>query len=166
MHVSKSSETSSGFSVLSCPAGGDGTLVRACFTIPHVLVVQKIKMTVESHKPVDARGIELYVGSVTAENKIGESFKPTTIETYTWENWTLPEGVEPTDAVDIIVYNTSGCHIYNLEVGEDTGTKRNVGFIYNGDLSADLHRSRTSGPSCPCSRCVLRSTVSGDVASP
>ena len=121
---------------------GGGSKNLACFTIPNVLVGQKIKMTVESHKPAEARGIELYVGSVTAENKIGESFKPTTIETYTWENWTLPEGVEPTDAVDIIVYNTSGCHIYNLEVGEDTGTKRNVGFIYNGDLSADLAYSQ------------------------
>lgn len=121
---------------------GGGSKNLACFTIPNVLVGQKIKMTVESHKPADARGIELYVGSVTAENKIGESFKPTTIETYTWENWTLPEGVEPTDAVDIIVYNTSGCHIYNLEVGEDTGTQRNVAFLYNGDLSADLAYSQ------------------------
>lgn len=117
---------------------GGGSKNLACFTIPNVLVGQKIKMTVESHKPSDARGVELYVGSVTAENKIGESFKPTTQDTYTWENWTLPEGTEPTDAVDIIVYNTSGCHIYNLEVGEDIGTKRNLGFVYNGDLAADL----------------------------
>lgn len=117
---------------------GGGSKNLACFTIPNVLVGQKIKMTVESHKPSDARGVELYVGSVKAENKIGDSFKPTTLETFTWENWTLPEGAEQTDAVDIIVYNTSGCHIYDIEVGVDTGEKKQVAVLYNGDASADL----------------------------
>ena len=117
---------------------GGGSKNLACFTIPNVLVGQKIKMTVESHKSSDARGVELYVGSVTAENKIGESFKPTTLETFTWENWTLPEGAEQADAVDIIVYNTSGCHIYDIEVGVDTGEKKTVAVLYNGDASADL----------------------------
>ena len=118
---------------------GGGSQNLACFVIPNVTVGQKIVMTVESHKPSDARGVELYVGSVSAENKIGDSFKPTTQETYTWENWTLPESIEePATTVDIIVYNTSGCHLYNIEVGEDTGQKRSVGLIYNGDLSNDL----------------------------
>ncbi len=118
---------------------GGGSQNLACFVIPNVTVGQKIVMTVESHKPSDTRGVELYVGSVSAENKIGDSFKPTTQETYTWENWTLPETIEePTSTVDIIVYNTSGCHLYNIEVGEDTGQKRSVGLIYNGDLSNDL----------------------------
>ena len=116
---------------------GGGGKDMVCFTIPNVLVGQKITMTVESHKPSDARGVELYVGSIAAENKIGESFKPTTQDTYTWENWTLPEGVEPADMVDIIVYNTSGCHLYNLEVGEDTETKRTVAMLYNGDAAND-----------------------------
>jgi hypothetical protein len=118
---------------------GGGSKNLACFTIPNVTVGQKITMTVESHKPSDARGVELYVGSVSAENKIGESFKPKTQETYTWENWTLPEGVELTGTVDIIVYNTSGCHLYNIEVGENTGeVKRPVALLYNGSLDADL----------------------------
>jgi len=117
---------------------GGGSKMLACFTIPNVLVGQKITMTVESHKPAEGRGIELYVGSVAAENKIGDSFVPKTQETFTWEGWTLPEGVEQTDMVDIIVYNTKGCHIYNIEVGEDTGTQRTVGMLYNGDPSADL----------------------------
>ncbi|MCR5680639.1 MAG: chitobiase/beta-hexosaminidase C-terminal domain-containing protein [Prevotella sp.] len=117
---------------------GGGGKNMACFTIPNVMVGQKITMTIESHKPSDARGVELYVGSIAAENKIGDSFKPTTLETYTWENWTLPEGIENTGTTDIIVYNTSGCHIYNIEVGEDTGKKRTVALLYGGNAADDL----------------------------
>lgn len=118
---------------------GGGGKNMVCFTIPDVFVGQKITMTVESHKPTDARGVELYVGSIAAENKIGESFKPTTQDTYTWENWTLPEGVETeTGTIDIIVYNTSGCHIYNMEIGVNIEQSYNVGYLYDGDLSGDL----------------------------
>ena len=69
-------------------------------------------MVVESHKLSDARGVELYTGVdseglVDTATKIGDSFKPTTKDTHTWtiEN----------DA-DVIVYNTSGCHIYSIVV--------------------------------------------------
>lgn len=117
---------------------GGGGKSLACFTIPKVRIGQKITMVVESHKPSDARGVELYVGSVAASNKIGESFKPTTQETYTWEEgWTLPEGIEADETVDIIVYNTSGCHIYSLEVGDDS-QKARVGYIFNGAIDSEL----------------------------
>jgi hypothetical protein len=117
--------------------GGGGKKVP-CFTIPKVRVGQKMTFVVESHKPADARGIELYVGSVTDENKIGESFKPTVQATNTWEDWTLPEGVTADDdLVDIIVYNTSGCHIYSIEVGTPD-QKAKVAYLFNGDLNADL----------------------------
>lgn len=126
---------------------GGGGKNMVCFTIPRVRIGQKITMTVESHKPSDARGVELYVGSIAAENKIGESFKPTTQDTYTWENWTLPEGTSGNDdgeTVDIIVYNTSGCHIYNMEVGDNSQLAK-VAFLYGGDLSADRAYSQVSG---------------------
>ena len=92
-----------------------------CFTIPKVKIGQKITVVAESHKPSDARGISLFVNTVTDDaNQIGESFKPTTQDTYTWQDWTLPEGVTADgDVVDILVYNTNGCHIYSIEVGED-----------------------------------------------
>ena len=125
---------------------GGGSQNLACFTIPNVPVGEKITMTVESHKPTDARGVELYVGSVSAENKIGESFKPKTRETFTWEDWELPEGIEEAATVDIIVYNTSGCHIYDIEVGEDTGEEKTpVALLYNGDLQADVAYRLLSG---------------------
>ena len=116
----------------------------ACFTIPKVRVGQKITVVAESHKPSDARGISLFVNSCTDDaNQIGESFKPTTQDTYTWENWTLPEGVEG-DLVDIIVYNTNGCHIYSIEVG-DNSQKSKVAYIYNGNIDAELAYNQLKG---------------------
>ncbi len=120
--------------------GGGGKSV-ACFTIPNVRIGQKMTFTVESHKPSDARGVELYVGSIAATNKIGESFKPTTIDTHTWEEgWTLPEGATPNDdgeTVDVIVYNTSGCHIYYIEIGT-ADQKAKAAFLYEGDLDSNM----------------------------
>ncbi len=117
--------------------GGGKNLV--CFTIPKVRIGQKITFTVESHKPSDARGVELYVGSIAANNKIGESFKPTTLATYTWEDWELPAGATDDDGdglVDVLVYNTSGCHIYNIEIGT-ADQKTKVGYLYGGELDND-----------------------------
>jgi len=109
-----------------------------CFTIPKVKIGQKITFVVESHKPSDARGISLFVKDATDDaNQIGESFKPTTQESYTWENWTLPEGVTDEDGdglVDILVYNTNGCHIYSIEVGT-TDQKAKVAFLYNAAVN-------------------------------
>ena len=117
-----------------------GSARIACFTIPKVRIGQKITITAESHKPSDARGVSLFVNSCTDDaNQIGESFKPKTLESYTWEEgWTLPEGVTAEgETVDIIVYNTNGCHLYSIEVGDDTQASE-VGYLYNGTLDNDL----------------------------
>ncbi|MBP5340131.1 MAG: chitobiase/beta-hexosaminidase C-terminal domain-containing protein [Prevotella sp.] len=119
---------------------GGGGKNMVCFTIPNVRVGQKMTFTVESHKPSDARGVELYVGAINAANKIGESFKPTTLDTYTWEEWELPEAGTLNDdgeTVDVIVYNTSGCHIYNIEIGT-ADQKSKAAFLYEGDLESSL----------------------------
>lgn len=112
-----------------------------CFIIPKVHVGQKITMTVESHKPSDARGVALYAGDCTNDELIiGESFTPKTQETHTWEEgWTLPEGATANDdgTIDIQVYNTNGCHIYSIEVGT-ADQKSKVGYLYGGSLDADL----------------------------
>ena len=94
---------------------GGGSKSVACFTIPGVAAGYTVTMTVESHKTTDARGVELYTAMdegdlVTAETKVGDSFKPTTKAT---NSWTIEEDG------DIIVYNTSGCHIYSIEVTKD-----------------------------------------------
>ena len=106
-----------------------------CFTIPKVEIGQKITMVVESHNPTQARGVALFVKDVNDDaNQIGSSFAPTTQDTYTWENWTLPAGIEDEDGdgmVDILVYNTNGCHIYSIEVGE-SDQKSKIAYLYQG----------------------------------
>jgi len=106
---------------------------KTCFTIPKVRIGQKITFVAESHKPSDARGVELYIGSVNEANKIGESFTPTTQETYTWEGWTLPEGAATNDdgTVNVVVYNTNGCHLFSIEVGDNT-QKSKIAYLYQG----------------------------------
>ena len=91
---------------------GGGKNSLAVFTIPNVTAGSTITVEVESHKPSEGRGIELYsaVGSddkVVADSKIGDSFTPKTKESYSWtvEN----DG-------DVTIYNTNGCHIYTLKV--------------------------------------------------
>lgn len=118
----------------------------ACFTIPKVRIGQKITITAESHKPSDSRGVSLFVGSCTDDaNQIGESFTPKTLDTYTWEEgWTLPEGyVAEGETVDIIVYNTNGCHLYSIEVG-DNSQKSKAAFLYNGNVESDLAYTQLS----------------------
>lgn len=111
----------------------------ACFTIPKVRIGQKITIVAESHKPSDARGVSLFVGDCTNDAlQIGESFKPTTQDTYTWEDWTLPEGAASDgETVDVVVYNTNGCHIYSIEVGT-ADQKAKVGYLYNGTIDSEL----------------------------
>lgn len=110
-----------------------------CFTIPKVRVGQKITITAESHKPTDSRGVSLFAGNCTNDALlIGESFTPKTLETKTWEEgWTLPEGATTNadGTVDIQVYNTNGCHLYSIEVGDNT-QKSKVAYIYNGATDA------------------------------
>ena len=109
-----------------------------CFTIPKVKIGQKITMVVESHKLTEARGVALYVNDATNDaNQIGEAFKPKAQEAYTWEGWSVPDGT-PTNAdgtVDILVVNTHGCHIYSIEVGDNT-QKSKIAYLYQGTPDA------------------------------
>lgn len=112
-----------------------------CFTIHNVPIGEKITFVVESHRSGQARGLALYVDDVNDDSKrIGDAFNTDEQASYTWENWMLPEGTADEDGdgmVDIMVYNTNGCHVYSIEVGENTEA-RTVGYLYGGDLAADL----------------------------
>ena len=87
--------------------GGGSKQTCPCFTIPGVKAGQKLTVVIESHKASDARGIQIYANSYDAANQIGEAFKPTTQDTYTW---TIDQDC------DVVVWNTSGCHIYTMTV--------------------------------------------------
>lgn len=93
--------------------GGGSKQTCPCFTIPGVKAGSKITVELESHKPSDGRGIGLYKNSYAAENLIGEQFKPTTKDTKSWDI---------TEDCDVVVWNTSGCHLYSLKVVEGTAT--------------------------------------------
>lgn len=114
---------------------GGGKKKVPCFAIPAVAAGSTITMEVESHKPAEARGVELYAGlsedgkTVDDATKIGDSFNPTTKDTHSWTIET---------AGDVIVYNTNGCHIYKIEITSGTDAIQTVktvkvdnGFIYN-----------------------------------
>ena len=89
--------------------GGGSKQAFPCFTIPGVKAGQKLTIVLESHKlnPADGRGIQIYANSYDAANQIGAAFKPTTQDTYTW---TIDQDC------DVVVWNTSGCHIYTMKV--------------------------------------------------
>lgn len=76
---------------------------KKCFTIPDVAAGSKITIEAESHKITDARGIQLKQG----DTQIGTDFKPTT---FTSQEFTV------TNAGDVEVWNTNGCHIYTIKI--------------------------------------------------
>lgn len=93
------------------------------FVIPHVAPGTEIKMGVESHKLTDARGVELYIGRGHSGTKLKDP-EGNTVEipkTYQDLVWLVPEDTEPTNedgTVDIQIYNTNGCHLYYITVGD------------------------------------------------
>ena len=82
---------------------------KTCFTIPSVKGGSIIKIGVESHKASDARGVQLFVGETQLTDPEGNAVAAP--KTYTEQTWQVPAG----DAVDVIVKNTNGCHIYFID---------------------------------------------------
>lgn len=119
-----------------------GSSKKNYFVIPNVAPGTEITMGVESHKMSDARGVELYVYS---GNVKGTKLKdidgndiptPTTYQEFTWY---LPEeGLTETPNEDgtynILIYNTNGCHLYFIQVGdaEIVPDEVNVAYLYDG----------------------------------
>ena len=94
------------------------------FVIPHVAPGTTIKMGVESHKVTDARGVNLYLGHGTSGTQLkdpeGNSVAAPT--EYTDQEWLVPTDATDTPnedgTYDIQIYNTNGCHIYYITVGD------------------------------------------------
>lgn len=128
--------------------GGSG---KNYFVIPHVAPGTVIKMGVESHKPSEARGVELYLGKAAHATNAPSGTKlngpdgnavvaPTT---YQEQEWLVP--VDATDepnedgTYDVQVRNTNGCHIYFITVGDgdapDVEEAKKVAYIYGDDAS-------------------------------
>ena len=118
-------------------------------TIPAVAPGTVIKAGLESHKPSDARGIDLYVGDTKIAWVSGQDTYPTTYSDY---EWVVPEDLEA-ETVDVEIRPTNGCHLYYIEVQEGDvvledktvayvydssyGTNNGYGYTTNGGLDTD-----------------------------
>jgi len=134
-----------------------GSSKKNYFVIPHVAPGTTIKMGVESHKLTDARGVQLYIGYGTSGTQLmgpdGNAVgAPTEYQDQEW--------VVPTDATDepnedgtynIQIYNTNGCHIYYITVGEGdepaVEEQKKVGYLFNGSNADDYAYAFISGDS-------------------
>lgn len=115
-----------------------GGATKNYFIIPNVKPGQPIKMGVESHKPADARGVELYIykSDKTKGDKLTAPDGTTVAvpKEYTEQEWAVPssaEGQNDEGNYDILVYNTNGCHIYFIEVGS-SDQKSKIAYLYQG----------------------------------
>ena len=100
-----------------------------CFTILDVKVGAKISMEVESHKMSDARGVSLKVnGNLLKDNQGNTASTPTAKTAYTWT--VTAEAAGDAERVDVVVYNTNGCHIYNINVRESAPAVENAKIAY------------------------------------
>lgn len=120
------------------------------FVIPHVAPGTIIKMGVESHKLTDARGVNLYLGHGTNGTQLlaPDGSSVAAPKEYTEQEWIVPTDAADTPnddgTYDIQIYNTNGCHLYYIEVGDDS-KKASVAYLYNGDAGSDLGYAYIAG---------------------
>jgi hypothetical protein len=111
-----------------------GASSKIVMQIPDVEPGSTIKIGIESHKPSDARGVDLYVGSTKLEFISGNaSTYPTTYDEYEYQ---VPESDDETVAVDIKPSN--GCHLYYIVAGDDTektADQIRVAYVYDATYS-------------------------------
>lgn len=116
----------------------NGKTTAVHFTIPAVAPGTTIKMGVESHKPSDARGVDLYVDGAKVAWSSEQTGYPTTYSEY---EWVVPESESET--VDVDVQPNNGCHLYYIQVGdgETMAEDLQVAYLYdktyNGAKDAD-----------------------------
>lgn len=135
-----------------------GSSKKNYFIIPHVAAGTTITMGVESHKPTEARGINLYVGHGSSGTQLkdpdGNAVAAPT--EYTEQTWLVPTDLtdEPNadGTYDITIYNTNGCHLYFITVGDGSPVveeNKKVAYVYSPaadyDPSADIVNAYISG---------------------
>jgi hypothetical protein len=104
-----------------------------CFTIPAVKGGTTIKMGVESHKPTDARGVQLFAGETELKDADGNAVAAP--KTYTEQTWVVPAGV----AYDIVVKNTNGCHIYFIDAEQDEATLTSINTVKSNVMNNAIY---------------------------
>ena len=104
-----------------------------CFTIPAVKGGTKITMGVESHKPAEARGVQLFAGETELKDADGNAVAAP--KTYTEQTWVVPAGV----AYDIVVKNTNGCHIYFIDAEQDEATLTSINTVKSNVMNNAIY---------------------------
>ena len=132
-----------------------GSSKKNYFVIPHVAPGTTIKMGVESHKLTDARGVQLYLGHGTSGTQLmgPDGNAVATPTEYVDQEWLVPTDAADTPnedgTYDIQIYNTNGCHIYYITVGEGDSPHvedaKNIAYIFNGSIDDDLAYAFISG---------------------
>jgi len=111
--------------------------------IPNVKPGTEITIGLESHKPSDARGIDLFIGRGNSGTKLlapdgSTNPYPTT---YVEQTWLVPEDATDTPnedgTFDITIRNSNGCHLYFIDAGgEEQGEKKlNVAYLYESNYN-------------------------------
>ena len=118
------------------------------FVMHNVKAGSTIKMGVESHKPEEGRGVELYVysnGEKGAKLLGVDGNEVAVPKEFEDQEWQVPAGA----SVDVMVYNTNGCHVYyiDVETGEAGETEKEaLTFVATCQNSVPL--APTSGVNC------------------
>ncbi len=113
--------------------------------IPNVKPGTEIKIGVESHKVTDARGLQLFVGrgNTGTQLKDKEGNDVGYPKTYEDLSWYVPTDLTDTPnedgTYDITLRNNNGCHLYYIQVGDDTGAGKSytAGYLYAGGTAAE-----------------------------
>ena len=111
--------------------------------IPKVKPGTEIKIGVESHKVTDARGLQLFVGRGNSGTQLKdiEGNDVGYPKTYEDLSWYVPTDLTDTPnedgTFDITLRNNNGCHLYYIQVGDDTGKSYTAGYLYAGETAAE-----------------------------
>jgi hypothetical protein len=121
-----------------------GSSKKNYFKIPSVEPGTEITIGIESHKTTDARGVELYVGSTSGTKLLSPSGDAVAVPTtYEEQTWLVPEELSDNanedGTYDILIYNTNGCHLYFIQVGdneEKTDDEIRVAYVYDASYAS------------------------------
>lgn len=130
-----------------------GGSAKNYFIIPGIKPGTVIKMGVESHKPSDPRGVQLFIAKSKTDKTHGtQLLSPAGTDVavptvYEDQEWLLPEVIPTADQANanedgtynVVVYNTNGCHVYYLTVGDGdaptTEEAKKVAYLGSEDES-------------------------------
>lgn len=101
-------------------------------SVPDVRRGTKLTIGVESHKPSEARGFDLYIDGavVTADDEAAVKVK-----TYAEVSWTIPAGDGVKTEAKLVA--SKGCHISFITIESDD-TKTPIAYLYNATQTAGL----------------------------